>query len=50
MTTLRTERLILRPWREEDFEPFAAMSADPKVMEHFRERSTGPPPTMSPQS
>ena len=35
MTTLRTERLILRPWREDDFEPFAAMSADPKVMEHF---------------
>ncbi|MBA4210486.1 MAG: GNAT family N-acetyltransferase [Parvibaculum sp.] len=35
MTTLTTERLILRPWRAEDFEPFAAMSADPKVMEHF---------------
>lgn len=35
MTTLRTERLILRPWREDDFAPFAAMSADPKVMEHF---------------
>ena len=35
MTTLRTDRLILRPWREDDFTPFAAMSADPKVMEHF---------------
>lgn len=35
MTTLRTERLILRPWRQDDFDPFAAMSADPKVMEHF---------------
>src|SRR5690606_9519572 len=35
MTTLRTDRLILRPWREDDFIPFAAMSADPKVMEHF---------------
>lgn len=35
MTTLHTARLILRPWREDDFEPFAAMSADPKVMEHF---------------
>lgn len=35
MTTLRTERLILRPWADEDFAPFAAMSADPRVMEHF---------------
>jgi len=33
--TLRTERLVLRPWRAEDIEPFAAMSADPEVMEHF---------------
>jgi RimJ/RimL family protein N-acetyltransferase len=32
---LRTERLILRPWRDEDLEPFAAMNADPRVMEHF---------------
>ena len=32
-TPLTTERLILRPWREEDYEPFAAMSADPAVME-----------------
>lgn len=31
--TLRTERLILRPWRAEDFDAFAAMSADPEVME-----------------
>lgn len=35
MTTLTTDRLILRPWTEADFEPFAAMSADPMVMEHF---------------
>ncbi len=35
MTQLRTERLLLRPWREEDREPFAAMNADPAVMEHF---------------
>ena len=34
-TTLTTDRLILRPWREADFEPFAAMSADPAVMEYF---------------
>jgi RimJ/RimL family protein N-acetyltransferase len=33
--TLRTQRLILRPWLDEDAEPFAAMGADPAVMEHF---------------
>lgn len=33
---LRTERLLLRDWRDEDLEPFAAMNADPAVMEHFR--------------
>lgn len=32
---LRTERLILRPWRDEDFEPFAQMNRDPHVMECF---------------
>ena len=32
---LRTERLVLRPWRADDAEPFAAMGADPVVMEHF---------------
>jgi RimJ/RimL family protein N-acetyltransferase len=30
---IRTERLLLRPWREEDAEPFAGMNADPEVME-----------------
>lgn len=30
-----TERLILRRWREGDRAPFAAMSADPRVMEFF---------------
>lgn len=33
MTTLKTKRLILRPWREEDLEPFAQLNADPRVME-----------------
>jgi RimJ/RimL family protein N-acetyltransferase len=33
--TLITERLILRPWREDDWAPFAALNADPQVMEHF---------------
>lgn len=32
---LRTERLILRSWRESDFRSFAALNADPEVMEHF---------------
>lgn len=32
---LRTERLVLRRWRHEDLEPFAALNADPRVMEHF---------------
>jgi RimJ/RimL family protein N-acetyltransferase len=31
--TLRTPRLLLREWRDTDREPFAAMSADPAVME-----------------
>lgn len=30
---LRTPRLLLREWRDADREPFAAMSADPEVME-----------------
>jgi ribosomal-protein-alanine N-acetyltransferase len=33
--TLRTERLVLRPWLDSDAEVFAAMNADPVVMEHF---------------
>lgn len=38
VTTLTTERLILRPWRESDLEPFAAMNADPEVMRFFPRR------------
>ncbi len=34
--TLTTSRLRLRPWREADLVPFAALNADPRVMEHFR--------------
>jgi RimJ/RimL family protein N-acetyltransferase len=33
--TLTTSRLLLRPWRDADRAPFAAMSADPQVMEFF---------------
>lgn len=32
---LRTERLLLRGWREEDRTPFAALNADPAVVEHL---------------
>jgi RimJ/RimL family protein N-acetyltransferase len=39
---LRTERLLLRGWREADLEPFAALNADPEVMRYF-------PATMSRQ-
>src|SRR5665811_911175 len=39
---LRTDRLLLRQWRDDDREPFAAMNADPEVMEHF-------PATLTPQ-
>lgn len=35
MTIITTKRLILRPWKEEDLEPFAALNADPRVMEYF---------------
>lgn len=32
---LRTARLSLRTWRDADRAPFAALNADPEVMEHF---------------
>jgi RimJ/RimL family protein N-acetyltransferase len=32
---VRTDRLVLRGWRDSDLEPFAALNADPVVMEHF---------------
>ncbi len=35
MTVPITERLVMRSWREEDLEPFAALNADPIVMEFF---------------
>jgi RimJ/RimL family protein N-acetyltransferase len=43
---IETERLILRPWRDSDLEPFTAMNRDPRVMEFMpkpltREESDG---------
>jgi RimJ/RimL family protein N-acetyltransferase len=34
-SSLETDRLILRQWRDEDYGPFARINADPKVMEFF---------------
>jgi RimJ/RimL family protein N-acetyltransferase len=46
MTELRTERLLLRQWRDSDLDPWAAMNADPEVRRYFptvltREHSAG---------
>ena len=43
---IETERLLLRPWKDADREPFARINADPRVMEFFpkclsREESDG---------
>lgn len=32
---IKTDRLILRPWKQEDLIPFANLNADPRVMEYF---------------
>lgn len=37
---IETERLILRPWQDTDYAPFAALNADPEVMRHFPKRLT----------
>src|SRR5262245_14636948 len=37
---LRTERLVLRRWRPSDLAPFAALNADPRVMQYFPARLT----------
>lgn len=40
MATIKTPRLILRPWQEEDLEPFAALNRDLQVMEYFPSTKT----------
>lgn len=34
-SSLRAERLVLREWRDDDLPAFAAMNADPRLMQHF---------------
>lgn len=36
MPVLRTERLALRPWRDQDLSAYAAMNADPEVRRWFQ--------------
>lgn len=35
LPSLRTARILLRPWTDDDLEPFARLNADPEVMRHF---------------
>ncbi len=35
MPELRTDRLLLRQWRESDLEPWAAMNADAEIRKHL---------------
>jgi RimJ/RimL family protein N-acetyltransferase len=32
---IKTQRMILRPWRREDYAPFAALNADPEVRRYW---------------
>lgn len=41
-STLSTERLILRRWKDRDRAPFARMNADPEVMRYFVRPLAGP--------
>ena len=35
MSELATARLVLRQWRDSDLAPFAALNADPEVMQYM---------------
>jgi ribosomal-protein-alanine N-acetyltransferase len=37
---LRTDRLLLRRWKDSDLEPFAALNSDAEVMRHFPKHLT----------
>lgn len=41
-SVLETQRLVLRRWRADDLERFAALNADPEVMRHFPSGPLGP--------
>ncbi len=41
MPVIRTERLLLREWRESDKLPYAALNGDSEVMKHFPSTLTG---------
>jgi RimJ/RimL family protein N-acetyltransferase len=34
-TILKTPRILLRPWRREDYAPYAALNADPEVRRYW---------------
>jgi 3-dehydroquinate dehydratase/shikimate dehydrogenase len=36
MTIIKTDRLLLRSWCEQDLAPFAELNADPRVMQYFQ--------------
>lgn len=36
LPTIETARLILRPWNDDDLDPWFEMNADPRVMEFFQ--------------
>jgi len=38
MSVLHGDRILLRPWRDDDLTPFAAMNDDPEVMRHLSAR------------
>jgi RimJ/RimL family protein N-acetyltransferase len=40
--SINTERLLLRRWRDDDVEPFAAMCSDPEVMRYIGSGATRP--------
>lgn len=39
MITLKTDRLILRGWRDDDLDALAAINADPEVMRYIMDGS-----------
>ncbi len=40
MTEIETARLLLRPWRIDDLDPYARICADPEVMRYLSSTMT----------